>query len=171
MKGFDWTATAIARLRELIEVDRCTASQAAEFMAAEFRHPGITKNSIIGKANRIGLIFFRNPGKDKFAPKTIAKRKPPMPLLAMIAVSAPPPPITAPPQDVEIVSLFGSAAAAGISKLTRSNCHWPIGNPMSDDFSFCGTTAAAGRQYCPHHMAIAYRPARTKTAEIRVAAQ
>lgn len=35
-------------------------------------------------------------------------------------------------------------------------CQWPIGDPKSADFHFCGEDAIPGRPYCPAHCAAAY---------------
>lgn len=38
------------------------------------------------------------------------------------------------------------------------NCQWPIGHPGEKGFHFCGETVIrAGRPYCEHHHAVAYR--------------
>lgn len=38
----------------------------------------------------------------------------------------------------------------------RHHCHWPLGDPRSDDFRFCGDTRHTG-PYCIRHHARAYR--------------
>lgn len=40
--------------------------------------------------------------------------------------------------------------------LTRKNCHWPVGDPTSADFFFCGGAAVKGRPYCAGHCKVAY---------------
>jgi GcrA cell cycle regulator len=35
-------------------------------------------------------------------------------------------------------------------------CKWPIGDPKSQDFHFCGDSALLGRPYCATHCAEAY---------------
>jgi len=37
-------------------------------------------------------------------------------------------------------------------------CKWPIGDPATADFSFCGARRPAGRPYCAEHLELAYRP-------------
>jgi GcrA cell cycle regulator len=46
----------------------------------------------------------------------------------------------------------------------RSKCCWPIGDPKSDDFRFCGERASEGRPYCAHHCAMAYTTTRESNA-------
>jgi GcrA cell cycle regulator len=35
-------------------------------------------------------------------------------------------------------------------------CQWPIGDPASQDFKFCGAPIEPGRPYCAHHCENAY---------------
>lgn len=43
--------------------------------------------------------------------------------------------------------------------LQRHHCHWPIGDPASPDFGFCGQTIRDDSvPYCTHHCRIAYVP-------------
>ncbi|MBL8576356.1 MAG: hypothetical protein JNK47_03955 [Mesorhizobium sp.] len=44
-----------------------------------------------------------------------------------------------------------------LEQLTRSQCHWPVGDPRDDDFSYCGAATREGSRYCAHHAAIAFR--------------
>lgn len=48
------------------------------------------------------------------------------------------------------------AATAAILGRAPSQCRWPIGDPRSPDFRFCGATAERGKPYCREHMARAY---------------
>ncbi|WP_068318224.1 GcrA family cell cycle regulator [Polycladidibacter hongkongensis] len=47
---------------------------------------------------------------------------------------------------------------ATILSLTERTCKWPIGDPGSPDFYFCGRQSDAGTPYCAHHRSIAYQP-------------
>ena len=44
-------------------------------------------------------------------------------------------------------------------ELTEATCHWPVGDPGSSDFFFCGGKSVAGLPYCAHHSRVAYQPA------------
>ena len=44
-----------------------------------------------------------------------------------------------------------------IPNVVERYCQWPIGDPGSDDFHFCGKAAVPGKPYCDKHCAIAYR--------------
>jgi len=43
-----------------------------------------------------------------------------------------------------------------LDRLGAGMCSWPIGEPGSADFHFCGEASMAGKPYCAHHCAIAY---------------
>lgn len=48
-----------------------------------------------------------------------------------------------------------------VEKLTPRSCRWPIGNPGTPDFGFCGVPqanmlAVPSQPYCEHHRARAY---------------
>jgi GcrA cell cycle regulator len=43
-------------------------------------------------------------------------------------------------------------------ELNEATCHWPIGDPSSPDFFFCGGKALHGLPYCAHHSRVAYQP-------------
>ena len=54
-----------------------------------------------------------------------------------------------------------SAQPCSLFDLDHGKCRWPLGDPASDDFSFCGNAAANGFSYCAGHARMAYRaPAR-----------
>ena len=44
-------------------------------------------------------------------------------------------------------------------QLTERTCKWPNGDPLSDDFSFCGNEAGESGPYCGYHSRVAYQPA------------
>jgi GcrA cell cycle regulator len=44
-------------------------------------------------------------------------------------------------------------------QLSERTCKWPNGDPLSEDFSFCGNDCADTGPYCGYHSRIAYQPA------------
>ena len=42
--------------------------------------------------------------------------------------------------------------------LTERTCKWPIGDPATDAFWFCGHEAEPGKPYCKTHISIAFQP-------------
>lgn len=46
---------------------------------------------------------------------------------------------------------------ATILQLNERRCKWPIGDPMSEDFYYCGKPKEAAKSYCEDHCKIAYQ--------------
>ena len=47
--------------------------------------------------------------------------------------------------------------ALQMANLKPNQCRWPIGDPDSDSFHFCGETVFAGKPYCYEHCRQAYQ--------------
>ncbi len=45
-----------------------------------------------------------------------------------------------------------------LMELTERTCKWPIGDPATDDFWFCGLPSHAGKPYCEAHVGVAFQP-------------
>jgi GcrA cell cycle regulator len=45
-----------------------------------------------------------------------------------------------------------------LMELTERTCKWPIGDPATDDFWFCGLPAQPGKPYCEAHVGVAFQP-------------
>jgi GcrA cell cycle regulator len=45
-----------------------------------------------------------------------------------------------------------------LMELTERTCKWPIGDPATDDFWFCGLPSVAGKPYCEAHVGVAFQP-------------
>jgi GcrA cell cycle regulator len=43
-------------------------------------------------------------------------------------------------------------------ELNEATCHWPVGDPSSPEFFFCGGKALPSLPYCAHHSRVAYQP-------------
>ena len=43
-------------------------------------------------------------------------------------------------------------------ELTERTCKWPIGDPATDKFWFCGLPSQAGKPYCEAHVGVAFQP-------------
>ncbi|MCC3246701.1 GcrA family cell cycle regulator [Methylocystis sp. WRRC1] len=132
-----WTEKEIEIVRDMWG----TAASAAEIG----KLLGRTKNSVIGRAHRMGLA---NAAKPQHAPIT----KPPRPAKARkpkereLSV----PEIIPPPIDhIEIPE------GVSFADLRANGCRWVIGNP--EDLTCCGAPAShAGSAWCSHHRALVY---------------
>ncbi|MCX8508287.1 MAG: GcrA cell cycle regulator, partial [Rhodobacteraceae bacterium] len=45
-----------------------------------------------------------------------------------------------------------------LMELTERTCKWPIGDPATPDFWFCGLPSQAGKPYCEAHVGVAFQP-------------
>ncbi|KPQ08165.1 MAG: autonomous glycyl radical cofactor GrcA [Rhodobacteraceae bacterium HLUCCA12] len=51
-----------------------------------------------------------------------------------------------------------SARKLSLMELTERTCKWPIGDPATEEFWFCGLPAVAGKPYCEAHVSVAFQP-------------
>ena len=50
------------------------------------------------------------------------------------------------------------ARRLSLMELTERTCKWPIGDPATDDFWFCGLPSQPGKPYCDAHVGVAFQP-------------
>ena len=50
------------------------------------------------------------------------------------------------------------ARRLSLMDLTERTCKWPIGDPATDDFWFCGLPSQPGKPYCEAHVGVAFQP-------------
>ncbi|RCK99953.1 MAG: GcrA cell cycle regulator [Candidatus Tokpelaia sp. JSC189] len=43
-------------------------------------------------------------------------------------------------------------------QLTENTCKWPVGDPLTEDFYFCGADSGKTGPYCSYHSKIAFQP-------------
>ncbi|WOC15581.1 GcrA family cell cycle regulator [Pseudochrobactrum sp. MP213Fo] len=43
-------------------------------------------------------------------------------------------------------------------QLTERTCKWPVGDPLHDDFHFCGHESGESTPYCAYHSKLAFQP-------------
>ena len=60
-----------------------------------------------------------------------------------------------PIEDV-VVPIFRKLA---LTELTEKTCKWPVGDPLQEDFFFCGTDCDDSDPYCNYHSKLAFQPA------------
>lgn len=149
----DWTAEAIERLKALWAEGHSTAEIG--------RRMGISKNAVVGKAHRLNLPARPSPIRRDAAPRPAPVPRAPRPMPA--ARIAPPPmlrpapvmaPAPAPVAVAPVVRAFPVAPAR--PRLGSRTCCWPIGEPGTSGFRFCGGEPMAGKPYCTEHAALAY---------------
>ena len=45
-----------------------------------------------------------------------------------------------------------------LMELTERTCKWPIGDPATEEFWFCGLPSLPGKPYCEAHVGVAFQP-------------
>jgi GcrA cell cycle regulator len=132
---------------------------------------GLSRNAIIGKVHRLGLA---GRAKSSSSGGSRARQSAPQHAVrhivsprATIAVPrivrgatalafAPQPLAEAEPVPFESVVLPMSLRVT-IVELKEAMCRWPLGDPTSPDFRYCGSPVSSG-PYCAHHCRLAYQP-------------
>jgi GcrA cell cycle regulator len=51
-----------------------------------------------------------------------------------------------------------TAKRISLMELTERTCKWPIGDPATEDFYFCGLPVQQGKPYCEAHVGVAFQP-------------
>ena len=51
-----------------------------------------------------------------------------------------------------------TAKRISLMELTERTCKWPIGDPATQDFYFCGLPVQQGKPYCEAHVGVAFQP-------------
>lgn len=50
------------------------------------------------------------------------------------------------------------AKRLSLMELTEKTCKWPVGDPATPNFWFCGLPVQAGKPYCEAHVGVAFQP-------------
>lgn len=50
------------------------------------------------------------------------------------------------------------AKRISLMELTERTCKWPVGDPATEDFWFCGLPVQQGKPYCEAHVGVAFQP-------------
>ena len=57
-----------------------------------------------------------------------------------------------------VKSIEKKSKKLSLMELTERTCKWPIGDPATEKFWFCGHAAEPGKPYCETHIEIAFQP-------------
>ncbi|RCL02918.1 MAG: GcrA cell cycle regulator [Candidatus Tokpelaia sp. JSC161] len=57
-----------------------------------------------------------------------------------------------------VISISSHHIHITLLQLTESSCRWPLGDPLNEDFHFCGAASEEGSPYCSYHSSIAFQP-------------
>ncbi len=161
--NISWTDERVETLKKLWQEGH-SASQIAKHLG------GVTRNAVIGKVHRLGLSGRAAPSQP-----TRPLYKPNRPVRPAVSASPAPAPsaplrraeptIPRPPVSVPVIHNEAPGTATVLTLGSRM-CKWPIGDPSSDDFTFCGRRADDGTPYCVEHGRLAYQPSQKKKVQI-----
>jgi len=123
---------------------------------------GVTRNAVIGKIHRLGK---RGESKATRARsngfRTPVARRPASPAQHGPAPHRPEMQRTAAPdwtlRPHRPIFLVEEPGLATSTTLAAHMCRWPIGDPDTSGFSFCGQASEGGRPYCAGHARLAYK--------------
>ncbi len=179
-----WTDERVETLKKMWGEGQ-SASQIAKELGGVTRNAVIGKVHRLGLSNRSGggsassgASATKTDDKAKAAPKQ-AKRETPAPKPAETPAPAAPSPSPArkaiipagqplPPQPsaneispealAKVSAIEKKAKRLSLMELTERTCKWPVGDPATDDFWFCGLPVQAGKPYCEAHVGVAFQP-------------
>jgi GcrA cell cycle regulator len=154
MAVLTWSHSRVEQLKKLWE-----AWLSASQIAAELGN--VSRNAVIGKVHRLGLS-----GRAKTLSTAAPRRPNAHPAQHMVRVTCPTARgNTALAQAFEVESdpvtsdnVVPMSQRLSLLELNEATCHWPIGDPSSPDFFFCGNKVLTGLPYCARHSRVAYQP-------------
>jgi GcrA cell cycle regulator len=151
-----WTEERLALAKKLYE-DGLSASQVAWEVNKTGSH--FSRNAVIGVAHRKGWLGRRKQGvRVPRAPHF--KTRPKAEIIERF-------------EDIMELSTTEDDLATPLEQrktllqLTEATCHWPVGDPATADFFFCGAVSEENSPYCLHHSRRAFNGAPVRTREIR----
>jgi GcrA cell cycle regulator len=164
----NWTDERVELLKKLW-ADGLSASQIAAQLG------GVTRNAVIGKVHRLKLSSrgraTASPVRQKKTQAAASSVRSPSrsattsrTMTASIGATALQTQFDAEPITRQVLRP-GENVVVPISRrlqliqLNERTCKWPNGDPLSEDFHFCGNDAAETGPYCNYHSRIAFQPA------------
>ena len=180
-----WTDERVETLKKMWGEGQ-SASQIAKELGGVTRNAVIGKVHRLGLSNRTTTSTAKSDAKPKAAkaepkakaaPKADAAPKAMMPIAE--PTTPPPPPSRArraiipagqplPPQPsaneispealAKVSEVEKKSKKIGLMELTERTCKWPVGDPATEDFWFCGLPVKAGKPYCEAHVGVAFQP-------------
>ena len=159
----NWTDERVELLKKLWS-EGLSASQIANQLG------GVSRNAVIGKVHRLklsgrGRASAAQP-RAKKAPAAAAKsvNRPVRAVTASVGATALAMQFDAEPVARQVLRpaeevVLPISRRLSLIQLTERTCKWPNGDPLAEDFSFCGNEAGENGPYCGYHSKVAYQPA------------
>ena len=162
-----WNDERVEQLRKMW-MDGLSASQ----IAGELGN-GITRNAVIGKVHRLGLsgrvkAASSAPSRPRIQQPRVPRNPTPRRPAGngvhgnnAIAFNVRPAIAQKPIEDV----IVPMCEPITIMELRDGLCRWPLGDPTTPEFRYCGGKSEIGVTYCPYHSRMAYQPAQDRRRE------
>lgn len=118
---------------------------------------GVTRNAVIGKVHRLGLSGRATPAKPQRGRTAAEEAAAAASVPAVPGIEADLAPVISEPAFIapEILDVSDKTT---VSSIKKNMCKWPVGDPATDDFHFCGQPTAPGKSYCSYHARMAFQP-------------
>jgi GcrA cell cycle regulator len=154
-----WTEERVEQLKKLW-ADGLSASQIAAQLG------NITRNAVIGKVHRLGLSG-RAKSPSSAAPRPRKPRSSHMlrlsrPSMRGNTALAHAYDMDLEPEPVPYDNIIPIGQRRTLLELKEDTCRWPIGDPGSPEFFFCGGNTVTSLPYCAYHSRVAYQPAASR---------
>ena len=152
---------------EILKTSRAAGLSASQIAT---KLGNITRNGVIGKIHRLGLSGGRSPHKRTTSHRThVPRRKKSFTFGALIPHTPNGPGLPQPPTTVELGATFSvpdppPEQRLSVMQIRDDTCKWPIGDPRSPGFGFCGSKPVVGGKihYCEPHASMAFAPVPTR---------
>lgn len=159
----NWTDERVELLRKLWS-EGLSASQIAAQLG------GVSRNAVIGKVHRLKLSgrgrATASAPRAKKASAGPAKTtvRPTRTITASIGATALQVQFDAEPVARQVMRPVQNVVVPisrrlELTQLTERTCKWPNGDPLAEDFNFCGNEVGESGPYCGYHSRLAYQPA------------
>jgi GcrA cell cycle regulator len=160
-----WTDERVELLKKLWS-DGLSASQIAAALG------GVTRNAVIGKVHRLGLSGRAKSASSAGPRPRKARSSSHMLRMARASIRGNTALAHAYEFDTEatpelIDNIIPIGQRRTLLELTEQTCRWPIGDPGSGDFFFCGGIPIGGLPYCAYHSRVAYQAASDRRRDRR----
>ena len=174
-----WTEQTVETLKKF-----ASEGKSAAWIAAALGAP--SRNAVIGKANRIGIKLNggmgptsskqesplapplpqipwgrkpsssteREPRSERRTPEDIARRAAARARSRGTAIARE---NVRTDRRIYAAAEVGEMRRIGLAEMAEVECRWPVGDPLEDDFAYCGLPIARGHAYCAGHCRLAYR--------------
>ncbi len=160
-----WNDERVERLSKLWLEGRSASQIAAEL------GQGVTRNAVIGKVHRLGLsgrVKLPTPGAQARTRPRIPSKSEGLAIVAEAPLEVVEHALAPPPRKLaDVVIPFSSRVT--IMELRDTMCRWPLGDPTSADFRFCGHRSGPVGPYCAEHAQLAFQPTQERRRVERIA--